>query len=189
MKKSAFFGIALVVFSFFSAVRVHAQAFAAGTNVISGGIGLGSSLANGYTYGTQGIGLSANYEHGIWEAGPGVISLGAYLGYKTFSYNYGYQGSFYSYKWNYTIIGGRGAYHFTGLNVENLDLYAGLMLSYDNVSFSSSNGSPVYSGTYGSGVELTPFAGARYYFANNLGGYAELGYGVAILSIGLSYKF
>ena len=73
MKKSAFFGIALVVFSFFSAVRVHAQAFAAGTNVISGGIGLGSSLANGYTYGTQGIGLSANYEHGIWEAGPGVI--------------------------------------------------------------------------------------------------------------------
>jgi hypothetical protein len=185
MKKSAFFSIALAVISLFSAVHVHAQAFAAGTNVISGGIGLGSSLANGYTYGTQGIGLSASYERGIWEAGPGVISLGGYIGYKTFSEVY----AGYSYKWNYTIIGGRGAYHFTGLNVDNLDLYAGLMLSYDNVSFSSSDGSPVYAGNYGSGIELTPFAGARYYFANNLGGYAELGYGVAILSIGLSYKF
>src|SRR5262249_21387056 len=148
--------------SFFSAVRVHAQAFEAGTNVLSAGIGLGSSLANGYTYGTQGIGLSASYERGIWEAGPGVISLGGYIGYKTFSEVYGG----YSYKWNYTIIGGRGAYHFTGLNVDNLDLYAGLMLSYDNVSFSSSDGSPVYVGNYGSGIELTPFAGARYYFAN-----------------------
>src|ERR1700722_3162511 len=137
MKKSAFFSIALAVVSFFSAVHVHAQAFAAGTNVISGGIGLGSSLANGYTYGNQGIGLSANYERGIWEAGPGVISLGAYLGYKTFSYNYAEGGNIYSYKWNYTIIGGRGAYHFTGLNIDNLDLYGGLMLSYDNLSFSS----------------------------------------------------
>jgi hypothetical protein len=185
MKKSAFFCIALMVISFFSAVRVHAQAFEAGTNVISGGIGLGSSLASGYTYGTQGIGLSAGYERGIWEAGPGVISLGAYLGYKTF----GYSADGYSYKWNYTIIGGRGAYHFTGLNIENLDLYAGLMLSYDNLSFSASTNIPGYSGSYASGIELTPFVGARYYFAGNLGGYAELGYGVAILSIGLSYKF
>lgn len=189
MKKSAFFSIALVVVSFFSAVRVHAQAFGAGTNVISAGIGLGSSLANGYTYGTQGIGLSANYERGIWEAGPGVISLGAYLGYKTFSYNFADGGNIYNYKWNYLIIGGRGAYHFTGLNIENLDLYAGLMLSYDNVSFSTNVNFPGYTGSYSSGLELTPFAGARYYFANNLGGYAELGYGVAILSLGLSYKF
>jgi hypothetical protein len=185
MKKSAFFSIALVAISFFSAVRVYAQAFEAGTNVISGGIGLGSSLANGYTYGTQGIGLSANYERGIWEAGPGIISLGAYLGFKTFSYS----SDGYSYKWNYTIIGGRGAYHFTGLNVENLDLYAGLMLSYDNLSFSASTNIPGYTGSYASGVELTPFVGARYYFAGNLGAYGELGYGVAILSIGLSYKF
>jgi hypothetical protein len=189
MKKSAFFSVALMLSFIFSAVRVHAQAFAAGTNVISAGLGLGSSLANGYTYGSQGIGLSASYERGIWEAGPGVISLGAYIGYKTFTYSGVAGGYSYDYKWNYTIIGGRGAYHFTGLNVDNLDLYAGLMLSYDNLSFSSSGDIPGYNASYSSGVALTPFVGARYYFANNLGVYGELGYGVAILSIGLSYKF
>lgn len=189
MKKSAFFSISLVVISLLSAARVHAQAFEAGTNVISAGFGLGSSLANGYTYGSQGIGLSANYERGIWEAGPGVISLGGYLGFKTFSYNQIYAGTLYSYKWNYTIIGARGAYHFTGLNVENLDVYAGLLLSYDNLSFSSNFDIPGYNGSYNSGIALTPFAGARYYFANNLGVYGELGYGVSILSLGLSYKF
>lgn len=186
MKKSAIFTVVFVVLSFFSAVSVHAQAFEAGTNVISAGLGIGSSLATGYTYGTQGIGLSAGYERGIWEAGPGVISLGGLIGYKTFSYS----GDGFSYKWNYTIIGARGAYHFTGLNVDNLDLYAGLMLSYDNLSFSSNNNLPGYTPvSYNSGIELSPFAGARYYFAGNLGVYGELGYGVAILSIGLSYKF
>jgi hypothetical protein len=181
MKKSAFFSTALVAISIFSAVRVHAQAFEAGTNVVSAGIGLGSSLANGYTYGTQSPGFSASYDRGIWEAGPGVISLGAYIGFKSFSY------PMEDAKWNYTIIGARGAWHFTGLNVDKLDLYGGLMLSYDNLSFSANDG--YAPGSYSSNVELTPFVGARYYFANNLGAYAELGYGVAILSIGLSYKF
>jgi hypothetical protein len=186
MKKSAFFSIALVIISIFSAVRVHAQAFAAGTNVVSAGLGLGSSLASGYTYGTQGIGLSATYERGIWEAGPGVISLGAYVGYKSFSYS----GPGYDYKWNYTIIGARGAWHFTGLNVDNLDLYGGLMLSYDNLSTSFNNDNPGYApGSYASTIELSPFVGARYYFANNLGVYGELGFGVSILDIGLSFKF
>jgi hypothetical protein len=185
MKKSVFFSIVLMVISFFSVVRVHAQAFAAGTNVVSAGIGLGSSLAN-YTYGSQGIGLSATYDRGIWEAGPGVISLGAYIGYKSFTYS----GPGYDYKWNYTIIGARGAWHFTGLNVDNLDLYGGLMLSFDNLSTSFSNDNPNYApGSYASTIELSPFVGARYYFANNLGVYGELGFGVSILDIGLSYKF
>jgi hypothetical protein len=185
MKKSAFFSVLLMVISLFSVSRVHAQAFEAGTNVVSAGIGLGSSLAN-YTYGSQSIGLSATYDRGIWEAGPGVISLGAYIGYKSFTYS----GPGYDYKWNYTIIGARGAWHFTGLNVENLDLYGGLMLSFDNLSTSFSNDVPGYvPGSYASTIELSPFVGARYYFANNLGVYGELGFGVSILDIGLSYKF
>lgn len=193
MKKSAFFSIAFVIFSLFSAARVHAQAFEAGTNVISAGIGLGSSLASGFTYGTQSPGISASYDRGIWEAGPGVISLGGYIGYKSFKYGYADAGGAYSYKWNYTIIGARGAYHFTGINVENLDLYAGVMIAYDNLSFSYSSTNGVsYSGNtgaYNSGLGLSVFAGARYYFAGNLGVFGELGYGVSILGIGLSYKF
>lgn len=185
MKKSALFSVTLLVISFFSAVSVRAQAFQVGTNVISAGIGLGSSIAS-YSYGTQSPGFSLSYEHGFWDAGPGVISLGGYVGVKDYKYN-GYS---YSEKWNYTIIGARGAYHFTGLDIDKLDLYAGLMLAYDNLSFSS-NYAPGYSpvGSYNSDIGLSVFAGARYYFSGNLAAYAELGYGVSILSIGLAYKF
>jgi hypothetical protein len=193
MKKLPFFSIALAIFSIFPAARVHAQAFEAGTNVISAGLGLGSSLGSGYTYGSQSPGISASYERGIWEAGPGVISLGGYIGYKSFKYGYSDAGYVYSEKWNYTIIGARGAYHFTGLNVENLDLYAGVMIAYDNLSFSYSdnagNSGTGNIGSYNSGLGASVFAGARYYFAGNLAVYGELGYGVSILGIGLSYKF
>lgn len=194
MKKSALFSIALVVISFFSAAGVHAQAFEAGTNVVSAGIGLGSSLASGFTYGSQSPGFSASYERGIWEAGPGVISLGGYVGFKTFKYGFiDNGGTVESYKWNYTIIGARGAYHFTGIDVENLDLYAGVMIAYDNLNFSYTNSAGVTTGynvgSYNSGLGVSVFAGARYYFAGNLGVFGELGYGVSILNIGLSYKF
>ena len=193
MKKSAFFGVALMVISLFSAVRVHAQAFEAGTNVVSAGIGLGSALANGYTYGTQSPGFSVAYDRGIWEAGPGVISLGGYVGFKTFKDDYANAGIVVNEKWTYSIFGVRGAYHFTGLNVENLDLYAGIMIAYDNLNYSySDNQGNAYNsnvGSYNSGLGVSVFAGARYYFAGNLAVFGELGYGVDILGIGLSYKF
>ena len=194
MKKSAFFGIAILVVSFFATSGVHAQTFEAGTNVISGGIGIGSSLASGFTYGSQSPGISLGYERGIWEAGPGVISLGGYLGFKTFKYGYvdPNTGDVSAYKWNYTIIGARAAWHYTGLDVPNLDLYGGLMIAYDNLSFNYHNsmgGSYSGNASYNSGLGVSLFAGARYYFAGNLAAYGELGYGVSILSIGLSYKF
>ncbi len=166
--------------------------YGVGTNTISAGIGLGSSIGSGYTYGSQTPGLSLHYDRGIWEAGPGVISLGAYVGYKAFKYNYSDNfGDNATEKWNYTIIGVRGAWHFTGLNVDNLDLYAGVMLSYNDLSFSySDNQGGAYSGSnYGSAVGFTGFVGAKYFFAGDLGAFAEIGYGVSILNIGLSYKF
>lgn len=191
MKKSAFFSFAIVIVSFLPAVRVHAQAFEAGTNVISAGLGLGSSIAD-YTYGSQTPGLSAQYERGIWEAGPGVISLGGLIGYKGFRASAFGPNYSYTEKWNYSIFGVRGAYHYTGLDIPNLDLYGGLMLSYDNLSYSVTDNSGNFSnigGAGSSGVELSVFAGGRYYFAGNLAGYAELGYGVSILTVGLAYKF
>ncbi len=187
MKKSALFGIALLVVSVISTVRVKAQTYEVGTNVVSAGLGLGSSIAGGFTYGSQSPGISLQYERGIWEAGPGVISLGGYLGFKHYSYNYNNGTNAYSQKWDYTIVGVRGAYHFTGIEVENLDVYAGVMLGFDNLSYSS-NGTG-FGGSYNSDLGLSVFGGARYFFAGNLGAFAEVGYGVSFLSIGLSYKF
>src|SRR4051812_34971798 len=105
---------------------VQAQTFEKGTNVVSALIGLGSSL--GYSLGTQSPAISLSFEHGTWDAGStGVVSMGAYLGMKRFSY----KTSTYKESWNYTIIGVRGAYHYTALKSDKLDVYGGLMLSYN----------------------------------------------------------
>jgi hypothetical protein len=121
--------------------------------------------------------------------------VGGYLGFKSYKYTYndGAGDSFHE-KWNYTIIGARGAWHYTGLKVDNLDVYGGVMLSYNHLSYSAgaSNSSGTYGssgGSYGSAAGFTAFVGGRYFFAKNLGVYGELGYGVSYLNLGLALKF
>src|SRR4051812_48627846 len=89
------------------AASVHPQttsaqgAFQYGDNILAAGIGFGNSYA--YNYGSQTPALSIQYEHGQWAVdGPGVISLGGYLGYKSFSYDYY---SYYSESASFFIIG------------------------------------------------------------------------------------
>jgi hypothetical protein len=190
MKKTIFATFVALVLLAYAAHSQDSKTYKVGDNVISAGIGLGSSIGS-FSYGSQTPGLSAQYERGCWNAGPGVISLGGYFGIKSFSYDYSGYGESYQSKWNYTIVGVRGAYHYTGFKVDKLDVYGGLMLSYDALSFSESgaNGQS-YGGTAtGSTTGLTAFIGGRYYFAGNLAGFAELGYGVSYLNLGLAYKF
>jgi hypothetical protein len=183
MKKGNFLLVTLLLISIIS---VKAQTYSKGINVVSAGVGLGSSIA-GYTYGSQSPAISFQYERGLFDAGPGVISLGGYLGFKTYKYTYDYSGAHYSSKWKYTIIGVRGTYHLTQLKVQNLDLYGGLMLSYNNLSFSDNSGNSTAS--YGSASGFSAFVGGRYYFAKNIGVFTELGYGVAYVNLGLATKF
>ena len=190
MKKAIFLLTGLFVFSIIS---VKAQTYKVGSNVVSAGVGLGSSIT-GFGYGSQSPALSLQYERGVWEAGPGVVSLGGYIGYKSYKYSYSDGSGSYTEKLKYTIFGVRGAWHYTGLNIDNLDVYGGVMLSYDHAGFSS-NVSTAYGsssssgGSFNSSVGFTAFVGSRYFFAGNLGGFAELGYGVSYFTIGLAYKF
>ena len=183
MKKSTFLAL---VFLALTTGYAKAQSFDVGNNVISAGIGLGSTL-DGYGHNSSTPGFSVQYDRGIWEVGPGIISLGGYLGFK----GYKYSNADYQEKWNYTIVGARGAYHFTGLDVENLDVYGGLMLSVNHLDFSyhSYDGSVYNGGSYGGDLGLSPFVGAKYYLSGNLAAYGELGFGVDVLNIGLAYKF
>lgn len=169
-------------------VFLHAQAFENGTNVLSAGIGLGSSI--GYSGSSQSPAISLNFERGMWDLGSdGVVSIGAYAGFKGFKYS----DSYYTQKWNYTIVGIRSAYHFTGLDNDQFDVYAGVMLSYNilKYKFEDKSGSNVYTGknNYGSAAGFTAYAGGRYYFTSNLAVFAELGYGVSYFNAGLSLKF
>ena len=179
MKKSIFY----LAFFLFTAPMVMAQEFNVGTNVINAGIGFGGSY-DVYNSASQSPGFSFTYERGMWDIpGPGVISLGAYLGFKAYKYDY----SGYSSKWSYTTIGVRGAYHFNGLEVDNLDLYGGIMFNYNFLSYSTTN-YDIY-GNYDSTFGVTPFAGARWFFTDNFGVFGELSYGVAYFSAGVSFKF
>lgn len=156
--------------------------YSVGTNIVSAGIGLGSSIA-GYTYGSQSPAISLQYERGVADAGPGVIGIGGYLGFKTYKYS----SSAYSYKWQYTIIGIRGLYHLTSIKVDNLDVYGGIMVSYNNLHFSDTDTNS--GANYGSAAGFSIFAGGRYYFTDKIGAFVELGYGVAYINLGLSVKF
>lgn len=161
----------------------NAQPFQPGTSVIQAGIGLGSNLGG---LGTGRPAISASYEYGKWAVGgPGVISLGGYIG----NTGYKYSTSGYSQSWNYTVIGFRSAYHYNGFtDVPELDVYGGAMLSYNNVSYKSSAGF-TGSNAYGSGLGFSIYVGGRWFFSESFGGYAELGYGVSTLNLGIAYRF
>ena len=160
----------------------YGQYFKEKDKVLNLGIGLGSAIyASGSS--TSMPPISASFEYGIKEGvGPGVIGIGGLLGYTSAKYDF--LGG-YTWKTSYTVIGVRGSYHLVDL-ADKLDAYGGLMLGYSIVSSSGDFG------TYGaasSGANLSIFAGARYYFSDKFAAMAELGYGFAILNLGVAIKF
>ena len=171
-----------ILFSKFSS----AQSFDIGDNVIGLSFGIGGHYTtSSFGYSSQSPAIGIFYEKGMkWEAGPGIIGLGGYLGYKSLRY----KTEFYDWKWSYTILGIRGAYHYEF--TDNLDTYGGLMLSYNVVSFTDRSPSGyLFTGGSASGIDLSLFVGGRYYFSDNWGALAEIGYGIAYLSLGAVYKF
>ncbi len=124
--------VVLISAVFFFAFNAQAQEFESGTNVFNLGIGIGGDYGNFSTTSVS-PGISASYERGIWDiGGPGVISLGGYLSTKSYRYKTQLTNS----NWSYTTIGFRGAYHFNGLKVDNLDVYGGAMISYNIANIS-----------------------------------------------------
>ena len=159
--------------------------------MVSGGIGIGSSLGN-FSHNSQSPAISLQYEQGVWDAGEaGVISLGAYAGYKSFGWKTESSGFTSSASWKYTILGGRSAYHYQGLENENVDVYAGLMLAANllNYTYRNSQGVSQGSGNFGNSTGITIYLGGRYYFSPMAAGFAEIGYGISYLNLGLALRF
>ncbi len=174
---------AVIAFLCFAAVtQVNAQAFEKGTSALNLGIGIGGSYGGGAGI-TSLPQFNASFEKGIWEiGGPGVVSLGGFLGYKSYKFD-SWDG-----KWSYSTIGVRSAYHYNGIDNEKIDLYGGVMAAYYLYKYS---GSYSYSGS-GGGVGFSLFAGARYFFAPKFGVYAEVGggsYNFSLLKAGIALKF
>ena len=175
--------------------RAHAQkgggdgnTFEVGTMTVNIGAGLGRSgygtvgVYGGGLYGGYGtgIGLKAAIERGMWQLGPGVLSLGLEAG-GSFSSTSGY-------KSNIIIVSPRSAYHF-GWNVDNLDTYAGVSIG---PGFRSYNFSDVNNSNYTKhDVVVSPgiFVGGSYYFSPNIGVNVEAGYDITEIQGGIIFKF
>jgi hypothetical protein len=171
------------------------------------GVGLGFWGSGYYRYGKNGAytyrsspAFCLTYEQSLPKLGPGYLGLGAYFGYKTASYKYDdwyYNGNKYYYRhnWTYMFIAARGAYHAEALMTDKAELYFGAVvgLRIQKYNFETNSIDPernayeLHESNIYPGYSL--FLGGRYYLSNNIGLYAELGYGISYLTAGLSFKF
>ena len=165
--------------------------FDVGTNAVNLGIGLGNRYGYGSGGGSSSVSpaLSVSYERGILPLGPGVLGVGAFVGYQGASYDLG-GGD----KWKYTdlVVTLRGAFHYPVL--ANLDAYGGLSLGVRHLGTSFSGPSGSFYNSIGADASVNEaavnlFVGGRYYFTSNIGAFAELGYDQTYLKVGLAAKF
>jgi hypothetical protein len=170
-------------------VGVSAQnVFSKGDQLVNLGIGVGSYDGTGYA--TKILPISASYEYGVKDElfdENSALGIGAYIAYRANKQEFIQSGGNFGWDYSHFILGARGILHYQW--VEKLDTYAGLMLGYD-VASSSSFGTVgnTYAKSVG-GFAFSIFGGARYYLADNVSVFGEIGYGIAPLQLGVSFKF
>lgn len=179
--------IATVAFLSFSAINAQESMFNLGDKVLSAGIGFGSSLYTSSTYYSRGVPpISLSYEQAIKDGilEKGVIGVGGWVGYT--SYKYDVLG--WGYKYSNIIFGVMGAFHYP--LVDKLDTYAGIGLGYNIVSakeFGIDTGLDY--NVSGSSIVFAGLIGARYYFTDQFAVFAQVGYGIAYFTVGVSLRF
>lgn len=172
-----------VAFAMSIGTVANAQMFQKGNLDLNLGVSVGSTLTGGSGYSTSIPPLSVAVDYGVTDK----ISVGGFLGYSSAGYKFGGFGTTYEWKYTYTVFGVRGAYHFD--LTEKLDTYAGALLGYNLVSVTApSDFAGVGYEAAASSVALGAFIGARYRFTEKIGVFAELGYGLGFLTLGLNVK-
>lgn len=152
--------------------------------VLNLGVGLGNALHSGSYLKTTVPPISASLEYGVVDNlfdSKSSIGVGGYVGYAAQKFDYAGADA----KYSDIVLGARGALHYQLVN--KLDTYAGVSLGYDIISTSGD----LYDGYSwsSSSVYFGGFLGARYYFTDKIGVMGELGYNIAILTVGASIKF
>lgn len=135
--------------------------------------------------------LSLNYDYRIAEK----ISVGAYLGYSVTetSRQEISDGMIAQWRNRFTIIGIRAAAHTNAF--DDWDVYGGFSVGYNLTRLETLAGDaseirkhkklPESSGR----VTMSGFVGARYALTDQVGISGEIGFGISLASLGVSYKF
>ena len=187
--KSAVAALLITGFSYAAKAQGGDPPFVKGSNTIGLSIGFGDyyNYATTYCYGWTVLpSINLSYDHGFFEnVGPGTIGIGGIIGIKNRYYKYG-NGD--KYTDNSVIVGVRGTYHLTLLADKNnkFDPYGGVFLG---VRIRNTNDR--YWDETHSYVNPTSglFVGAKYNFVPNFGAFAEVGYDISFLKLGLNLNF
>jgi len=165
-----------VAFMAFSFANAQTTPYEQGSNVLQVGLGLGGGFSTGTITMPP---IQVRYDYGISDK----ISIGGVVGFAGSKYNWGAGNDI---KYSYLLVAARGNYHFD-VNVDKLDLYAGLTLGYNSVTVKDKG---AFGGSVkGSGGLFGLQAGANYYLKDNLAIWADLGYGLGYLNLGVAFKF
>lgn len=184
MKKIQIYLFALLLAMVLNSSVSNAQTFEKGTKLASLGVGLGT----GYSYGIQ-PSIQGMFDMGITnKLGIGNIGIGGIIAFSAGSKNYfGYKSS--STNLSFAI---RASYHFD-LDIDKVDLYAGVLAGYNISNRTTPSYSNVYGNVYGDYNGTRPvlgvFAGARYYVTPKFAVFAELASDIVWTNIGLTLKF
>lgn len=190
----------LILLAILSFNIAHTQVFESGSNHIQVGYGFGlnnSKLLSAYqsnnSYKYSGFGpVFGSFEHGITDN----IGIGGCISYSSFGGSWvqeSYLNSYdYSYRWSTLSIMIRGAYHFN-LNNPKIDSYAGIGLGIMKFGYKWTSNDPNFNESNNNISLGTPlgyqiFIGGRYLFTDKIGVYGEIGYGISLMNLGLSFK-
>lgn len=182
MKTTKIFPLIVPVMALFIASTAVAQAptepVGKGSVTFSAGIGVGNEYNSNYY--NSAVGTKAVIEAGLWNAGPGTITLGGEVGG---SFSKG--GRLNNYKAHTLVIAGRSAWHH-GWNVKGLDTYAGLAAGAGFNQYSYNDGETIRQN------EVIPvfggFVGASYFFTPVFGVNVEAGYDITQVQAGIVLK-
>ena len=152
--------------------------FDKGSVTVSVSVGSGVDYKNvndNATFGTK-----AALEVGIWQAGPGVISLGLEAG-GAFSSG----GRYNDFRSSTLVVAGRSAWHY-GWKVKRLDTYAGIAAgaAFHHRDYNNGNSVKVDEAF----PVFSPFIGASYYFSPSVGANIELGRNINTIQVGFIFK-
>ena len=189
MKKISILGI--VLFSVFFTQNAFSQTknysgskgptnpMQVGSILLNMGIGVGANY-KGESYGTP-FGFKVAAEFGLWEAGPGVITLGPEIGASFSSGAYGNYNN--NYSANTFVIAGRAAWHY-GWDVPGLDTYGGFSagIGFHHYTYYGYDGSTQVIPAFGG------FVGGSYFISPTFGFNAEAGFDITNFQVGVVFK-
>lgn len=185
--------IVFVLLSILTTGAIKAQVFAEKAQAINAGLGFGQTYFSGTYYSFTFPAIVASYEYGIVEIPMGahlngVISVGGFVGWSNTRYKFPNWGGDLKIVYNSFLISARGNYHF--IFHDKIDTYAGIHLGYTGVSgkWKGDGTIPPNYDFLSGGFTGGAYVGGRYYFNDYIAVYAELGWMLAILQVGATFR-